>query len=97
MRYFWDIYDNHNDCDGDSYGVNSAGHFNDHLALLYYYPAGTGANQINEPWNSALTTVDNLDGRGTASYAANYISHFSSYPGISSTISMLRFDNCYPL
>lgn len=91
MRFFWDVFDNHNDADGDSYSANQ-GNFWQHLAMLGFYPQGTGANQINEPWNSARTSVSEPDGRGSTSYSYNYVNS----AGLQS-ISILQTDNCYPL
>jgi len=90
MRYLWDVYDDHNDADGDTYSAAQT-HFAEHLAVIASYPAGTGANAINEPWNSALNSITEPDGRGCLSYASN----FQSFSGVST--SLLRVDNCSPL
>jgi hypothetical protein len=88
MRFFWDVFDNHNDADGDTYTANQ-GDFWKHLHNLAWYPEGTGANQIDEPWNTARTAVTELDGRGSTSYATNYAANVVN-------ISLLRVDNCSP-
>ncbi|MEO7034480.1 MAG: hypothetical protein ABI548_11295, partial [Polyangiaceae bacterium] len=90
MRFFWDVFDNHNDADGDTYSANN-GDFWQHLAMLAFYPQGTGGNQINDPWNAGLTSVTEPDGRGSASYAYNYVNS----AGLQS-IDLLRTDNCGP-
>jgi hypothetical protein len=88
MRFLWDVFDNHNDADGDSYSANH-GDFWKHLANLAWYPEGTGTNQIDEPWNANRTAVTELDGRGSISYAANYAANVVN-------IGILRIDNCAP-
>jgi hypothetical protein len=88
MRYLWDVYDNHNDADGDSYSA-SQGNFWQHLANLAWYPEGTGTDQINEPWDSTFTSVTEPDGRGSVSYADNYNINVTA-------TSILRTDNCSP-
>jgi hypothetical protein len=88
MRYFWDVYDNHNDADGDTYSA-SQGNFWQHLANLAWYPEGTDTNQIDEPWNSTYTAVTEPDGRGSSSYVANYTANVT-YTGT------LWADNCSP-
>ena len=90
MRYLWDVYDNHNDCDGDTYDANANLHYWQHFSMLGYYPSGTGTNQINEVWNSFLTVVTEPDGRGALSYEANYSNTLSVSTGT------LRIDNCGP-
>jgi hypothetical protein len=89
MRFLWDVFDNHNDADGDSYTANQ-GDFWRHLHNLAWYPEGTGTNQIDEPWNAARTQVTELDGRGSTSYVANYQAN------VAASISTLRIDNCSP-
>ena len=91
MRYLWDVFDNHNDADGDSYGANAAGHFWRHLANTAYYPDGLGLNQINEPWSTDSAGTWQLtekDGRGAVSWAANYASVYWT--------GSLMVDNCSP-
>jgi hypothetical protein len=90
MRVLWDVYDNHNDADGDSYSANQQGHFAQMLNLLYQYPNGTGANQIDEPRNSDYTAITELDGRGSVSYTNNY------NPYIYNGVGALGIDNCWP-
>lgn len=86
MRFMWDVFDNRND--GDTYTAN-AGDFWKHLANLAVYPEGTGANQIDEPWNSARTSVTERDGRGSSSYAFNYKANFAN-------VDQQRTINCTP-
>lgn len=88
MRYFWDVFDNHNDADGDTYSANQ-GDFWKHLHNLAWYPAGTGTDQIDEPWNSNYTSVTEPDGRGSTSYADNYNANVVA-------TNILRIDNCSP-
>lgn len=88
MRFFWDVFDSHNDADGDTYSANH-GDFWRHLHNLAWYPEGTGANQIDEPWNAARTSVTELDGRGSTSYDSNYAANVVN-------VTVLRVDNCTP-
>ena len=88
MRYFWDVFDNRNDCDGDTYSASQSNYWR-HLANTYYYPDGLGTNQINEPWSVQLGYVlTEKDGRGAASSMANFAS-------VQNT-NLLRVDNCSP-
>jgi hypothetical protein len=90
MRFMWDVYDWHNDADGDTIQEGSDC-FWCLFTNLHGYAAGTGSDQVNEPWyDSTLTTIDNYDGRGSISYGDNYYTSFSKYLGT------LRADNCYP-
>ncbi|MCU0655024.1 MAG: hypothetical protein MUF64_06965 [Polyangiaceae bacterium] len=88
MRFLWDVFDNRNDADGDSYTANS-GCFWCQFGVMGLYPSGTGSNAIDEPWNASYSAIDNYDGRGSASYSANYSSNFNS-------VTILRTDNCSP-
>jgi hypothetical protein len=88
MRYFWDVFDNHNDADGDQYSASQS-HYWQHLANLAWYPEGTGTNQIDEPWNSDYSAVTEKDGRGSVSYAANYAINVTD-------TTLLKTDNCSP-
>lgn len=88
MRYLWDVYDNHNDADGDSYSASQS-NFWEHLHNLAWYPEGTSTDEIDEPWNSTYTSVTEPDGRGGASYASNYLSNVTD-------TYLLRTDNCTP-
>jgi len=88
MRFFWDVFDNHNDADGDWYSANN-GDFWKHLHNLAWYPEGTGFDQIEEPWNAAKTSLSEPDGRGSVSYSDNYGSNVTS-------VNLLRVDNCSP-
>jgi hypothetical protein len=88
MRYFWDVFDNHNDADGDDYSANQ-GNFWQHLANLAWYPEGTGTYQIDEPWNLPRDMVSEPDGRGSLSYTMNYKANVVE-------TGILRVDNCGP-
>lgn len=88
MRFFWDVYDNRNDADGDDYSANQ-GDFWFHMALLAFYPAGTSNHQINEPWNSGFTSASEPDGRGSSDYSFHYNANLRD-------IDILRLDNCSP-
>jgi hypothetical protein len=86
MRFMWDVYDSHNDADGDTVqqGVDC---FWCLFGVVLGYPEGTGANQINEIWNYNYTNIDNYDGRGSYSYSVNYNAQFLY-------VGTLRVDNC---
>ncbi len=88
MRFMWDVYDSHNDADGDTIqeGIDC---FWCLWTNLYRYPEGTAANQTDEPWNSTYSYIDNYDGRGSLSYSANYNIQWKN-------IGTLRVDNCSP-
>jgi hypothetical protein len=91
MRFFWDVYDAVNDADSDTMQEGW-----DCFSCMYTnianYPAGVGADQIDEPWSSTTyTTLDNRDGRGARSYWHNYTLSARS------TVGVLRTDNCDPL
>lgn len=88
MRYFWDVFDNHNDCIGDTYSA-AQGQWADHFYNLAWYPEGTGVDQIDETWNSARTSVTEPDGRGSSSYMWNY------YANAADTYFLWE-DNCSP-
>ena len=92
MRFLWDVYDDHNDGDGDSYSAAN-GQFWNHFANLAFYPQGTSADQIDEPWNSTRTAVTERDGRGSQSYKNNFQTQF---PQFNSNIHLLWVDNCSP-
>jgi hypothetical protein len=89
MRFIWDIYDDHNDCDGDTIAAGNT-NFASLYTNLMNYPAGTGFDQIDEPWDASLTTIDNRDGRAGISYMDHYSSAFQS-------VILIRTDNCGPL
>ncbi len=82
MRYLWDVFDNRNDCDGDTYSA-SQGDFWKHLSVLANYANGTGANAIDE-------SQVKRDGRGAGAYRFNYETAFSV------GTETLRVDNCSP-
>lgn len=94
MRYLWDVYDSHNDADGDSYSA-AATDFWRHLSNTYYYPDGIGTYQIDEPWAPGdfggyyvPGPPAELDGRGARSWQHNYLSVHDT--------ELLRIDNCSP-
>lgn len=90
MRYLWDVYDSHNDADGDDYSA-SVTDFWRHLSNTSYYPDGLETNQINEPWSvgaGGQWVLTEKDGRGAVSSQANYASVHST--------ELLRADNCWP-
>jgi hypothetical protein len=88
MRYFWDIFDNRNDADGDTYSA-SVTHFWQHLHNLAWYPLGTGTDQHEDPWNPGKTAITEPDGRGSLSYMRNYTANVYD-------TSLLNIDNCWP-
>ena len=88
MRFLWDVYDNRNDADGDDYSANQ-GDFWSHMALLAFCPAGTSDHQINEPWDSSLTSANEPDGRGSSDYSFHYEDNLRD-------IDILRLNNCSP-
>jgi len=88
MRFFWDVFDNRNDADGDSYSANN-GHFWQHLHNLAWYPNGTSENQHEDPWNPAKDALTEPDGRGSRSYRENYRLNVRD-------IDILWTDNCSP-
>jgi hypothetical protein len=89
MRYLWDIYDNHNDADGDTIAEGWSNYWRMY-GNLTNYPSGTSPGQKDEPWNSTYTAIDDYDGRG----AILYQSHYDIQYGIST--SLLRTSNCSP-
>ena len=94
-RYLWDVFDNRNDADGDTYSANQSGHFWQHLANLASYPAGLGFFQEDEPWAPGaggavvLGTAAEKDGRGVATYRLYYASSTQD-------TNLLRVSNCSP-
>jgi hypothetical protein len=88
VRYLWDIYDTVNDCDGDTYSA-TAGDYWKHLHNPAWYPTGTGPNQHQEPWDSAMMSVTEPDGRGSSSYLNNYRTN------VAETVN-LNISNCWP-
>ena len=89
MRYFWDIFDDHDGEGGDTYSAGKA-NFWQHLAVLHDYKDGRGTNEIDEPWDPTLPDVTEPDGRACASYEFNY----QAMTGDSTTTQ--RTMNCTP-
>ncbi len=90
MRYFWDVFDNRYDGDGDTFSASQS-NFWRHLSNTSYYPDGLGLNQLNEPWSvgaGGAWVLTEKDGRGATSSRANYLS-------ISDT-TYLWLNNCSP-
>jgi hypothetical protein len=90
MRFLWDVFDDHNDADGDTYSAHH-GDFWQHISLMQFYPGGTGVNQHEEPWNSSKTSVAEPNGRGSLSYEHNY----AASAGLTD-VFLLWADNCSP-
>lgn len=88
MRYFWDIFDDHDE-GGDAYSAGN-GTFWQHLAVLAAYKDGMGPNEIDEPWDASTPDVTEPDGRACASYEAN----FQAFTGDSTAAQ--RTMNCTP-
>lgn len=88
MRFLWDVYDTVNDCDDDTIGEGPQNYWRMY-ANMQNYAAGTSTNQIDEPWNSDFSAIDNFDGRGSSSYNQNYAAFMS--------LGLLRVDNCSAL
>ena len=89
MRFLWDVYDNHNDADGDSYSA-AVSHYATHVNLLAFYPEGTDFGQIDEVWDASRSAASEPDGRGSSSYESNYLASTQQ------SVSILRIDNCSP-
>jgi hypothetical protein len=63
-RYLWDTYDTVADPGWtDSVPANASTRLNAIINTLDSYPAGTGSGQVNEPYNAALTEIDDKNGR----------------------------------
>lgn len=88
MRFFWDVFDSHNDADGDDYSAANGDYWK-HLALLAFYPDGRGTDQINEPWDATGIVLTERDGRGSTSYRNNYEANIRN-------VYTLWVDNCSP-
>ncbi len=88
LRFLWDVYDSNQDGTFDDYSSNTSLHWATQLSVFTRYPSGTGLNQLDEPWNSAYTSVSEKDGRASTSFAANYA-------GIHD-VSAMRTRNCSP-
>jgi hypothetical protein len=65
LKFLWDLYDSHVDSnfnENRSYGPDLF------FDTLGDYVVGTGDHMTNEPWNAAMTAVDNKDGRSPADF-----------------------------
>lgn len=67
-RFLWDLYDSTSDYSGDIYQQP----LYTFIDTIHSFDNGTGNGQKNEPWNSALTQIDNYDGRSTYDYKLLY-------------------------
>lgn len=67
-RFLWDLYDSTSDYAGDIYQQP----LYTFIDTIHSFDNGTGNGQKNEPWNSALTQIDNYDGRSTYDYKLLY-------------------------
>jgi hypothetical protein len=67
VGFFWDMYDTHQD---SYYNDDVARGYLQLVDRLRYFPNGAGNGQINESWNTALTTIDDADGGEVADYRA---------------------------
>lgn len=87
--YLRDLYDSNNESATGTSSTCPTCTYTDLFNIAFYnffdtlaaYPTGTGLNQNNEHWNSAMTSIDNVDGRGAASFQKNletYLAVFSS-------------------
>jgi hypothetical protein len=88
MRFLWDVFDNNVDGPFDTYSSLATGAWTTQAAIFTLYASGTGTNKLDEPWNSGKTAVTEKDGRGSASFMANYASI--------ANVSTLRTRNCSP-
>jgi hypothetical protein len=90
QRFLWDVYDSHNDCDGDTIQEGWDAYWRLY-AVMQTYPNGVDDHQIDEVWSStSYTTIDDLDGRG----ATDYNHHYINDNGVDTNI--LWIDNCIP-
>lgn len=64
-RYIWDVYDS---VDDPGFVDTTSINYWQIFTTLNAYPSGTANNQIDEPWNSTFTAVDNYDGRSSADF-----------------------------
>jgi hypothetical protein len=89
QRLLWDIYDDHDDADGDTV-AEGAGAFWHMYANMTTYATGVADHAIDEPWSStSYTTVTKWDGRGMSDYAVHYGTNYTS-------VGTLSVDNCSP-
>jgi hypothetical protein len=87
-RYLWDLYDTVVDTTFDDSRSNPVSIFYDILAK--YTPGGDN-HDVNEPWNAALTAIDNLEGRS----AGDYLYWTNQFlPGTAASQSLAFSANC---
>ena len=90
MRTLWDIYDDHNDADGDTV-VEGWGNYSRFFTNLQNYPAGVADHQLDEPWsNTSYNVIDDSDGKGCYDYVYWYTLSYLN-------VDILWNDNCSPL
>jgi hypothetical protein len=102
QRFLWDIYDDHNDADGDDYSAAAAGEYVRHITLFAFYKPGTDAFELNEPY------ADQLDDRFDQGLDTGYptsgafdqevrasVSYENNYRQIvGRDLDLLRISNC---
>jgi hypothetical protein len=93
MRYFWHLYDESNDGDGDTLqeGWNCYSCLYDNLLN---YPPGVGDHQLDEPWTDTTYSVvkpGGYDEMNTADYNWHYANDFGKTDS-----NTLWIDNCGP-
>jgi hypothetical protein len=67
IRYLRDVYDSTNDYTGESISVT----YPSIISALNSWPVGTGNRQVDEPWNSTRTVLDDRDGRSGVDFRDN--------------------------
>jgi hypothetical protein len=94
MRFLWDVYDSHNDADGDTYSAAN-GCWWCQFGVLAYYGDGNYWHEINEAWVYFLGVpwaFAHGDARASTAYEVNYAQTF----GHANELSLLRASNCGP-
>lgn len=101
MRFMWDVYDDRNDADGDTYSAGVSC-FWCQFGVMNAYGSGNGVDDIDEPWFYYYPSfppggpgypmyVDKPDTRGSIAYSRRYQSAFSA-----PEVGTLWVDNCSP-
>lgn len=68
-RYLWDAYDSINDPGyNDVVPANPGSKYDQMINKMGSFGTGTGNNQNNEPFNAAMTQIDDPDGRSASDY-----------------------------
>lgn len=88
-RFLWDLYDSTSDYAGEIYQQP----LYTFIDTIHSFNNGTGNRQKNEPWNSALTKIDNYDGRSTYDYRMLYEQWHDNIASLSAVYSA----NCSPV